>query len=61
MQRFIFTAPALPLRVATLGDEKPQPLQIDQPASSRTEVLKLSDEGNVMVVEAPSGVQLCLE
>lgn len=61
MQQFCFTASALSLGLAGLGDEIANPLRVELPAGSCAKVVELDDDGNVKGAEASSGVGLCLE
>lgn len=61
MQQFCFTSLALPLVLATLGDEIAHSLQIKRLAEFREEVAELNDKGTVVPAEAFSGDELSLK
>lgn len=61
VEQFCFTAPALALVVANLGDETDRSLPVELAARSPADVVGLDGEGNVVRGEVSSEVELCVE
>lgn len=60
MEKFCFTAPALPHVFATLENYIACILQIERSATSRADLLKLGNEANAVRGEASFGIELCV-
>lgn len=61
VQQSCFTAPALPLMLATSGNESAHPLRDDRPGRSPAEIKELDNKGYVVREKTSLEVEVCLK